>query len=146
MTQVQLDFPQATMADLAAMRNFLTTTATAVIPDTVIVEELVLAVNEALTNILVHGYESEPGDVSIIISQQNNSLVVKLRDYARPFDPTTVPAPDITVPLEQRSYGGMGVHMMREFTDGLVYTYSSSGENQLTLVKHFPEQGVGQKE
>ena len=39
-------------------------------------------------------------------------------------------------PLAQRPLGGMGVHMMRNYTDELHYNVTPDGRNQLTLVKY----------
>ncbi len=44
--------------------------------------------------------------------------------------------PLLTSPLAQRPFGGMGIHMMREFLDELTYKATTDGRNQLTLVKH----------
>jgi serine/threonine-protein kinase RsbW len=65
-----------------------------------------------------------------------DALLIKVLDDAPLFDPTATPTPDITVPLAQRPFGGMGVHMMREFVDELKYQVTANGRNQLTLVKH----------
>ncbi|MEZ4515985.1 MAG: ATP-binding protein [Chloroflexota bacterium] len=52
---------------------------------------MVLAVNEAVTNILVHGYRGRPGNVEIGIERAGNDLIVILRDQAHAYDPTAVP-------------------------------------------------------
>ena len=71
----------------------------------------------------------------IEIAQAGKDLQIKLRDQAPTFDPTTVPTPDVSVPLGQQPYSGMGVHMMRSFTDELRYRVTDEGENELILVK-----------
>lgn len=103
--------------------------------------DVLLAVTEMVTNILVHGYKGKAGPLEIQVSLQGDELVVCLKDQAPPFDPTRLPVPDISVPLEDRPLGGMGIHLTREFMDRVTYRYSSQGQNQLTLVKriHYPE-------
>lgn len=120
---------------LAAVRRFVEEAAIALHGDADVVAELVLAVNEAVTNVLLHGYRGQPGLINIGVERRGHNLVVYLRDQAPPFDPTTVPPPDITLPLERRAIGGMGVHMMREFTDELQYRRTPAGENELIMVK-----------
>lgn len=100
------------------------------------VADMIIALNEALVNIVRHGYQQRPGSVEVTLLRQDGTLLVEMRDEAPLFDPTNVPTPDITVPLGQRPYGGMGVHMMREFLDELDYQTTENGRNQLTLVKH----------
>lgn len=92
-----------------------------------------VAVNEAVTNILLHGYKGRSGELRIEVRRQGNELQVCLEDEAPLFDPTTAPEPDVGLPLERRPLGGVGIKMMREFTDELRYEASASGGNRLVL-------------
>lgn len=98
--------------------------------------DMIIALNEALVNVVRHGYRQQPGRVEMTLWRKADALLIELLDEAPLFDPTTVPTPDISVPLAQRPFGGMGVHMMREFVDELRYQVAADGRNQLTLVKH----------
>jgi anti-sigma regulatory factor (Ser/Thr protein kinase) len=46
-----------------------------------------------------------------------------------------VPSPDMTRPLDDRPFGGMGVHIMRPFCDELSYCRDPRGGNELILLK-----------
>lgn len=134
-TPVSRHFAHVQMADLAEIRRFTMETAVSFSADPNAMEELILALNEAVTNIIVHGYEQKPGDIDITITRQGYQLIIYLRDNAPLFDPTSKPTPDITLPLAQRPFGGMGIHMMRAFTDKLRYQVTTNGQNELMLVK-----------
>lgn len=121
--------------DLAAIRQFAEETLTAVCPDPDTLSELIIALNEAVTNVIVHGYRGQPGFIEIAMERTDQQLLIHLRDQAPFFDPTSAPQPDVTLPLEKRQLGGLGVHMMRQFVDGLSYRPISSGGNELTLEK-----------
>jgi serine/threonine-protein kinase RsbW len=125
----------AELENLAEIRDFVQKTATTigVAPD--IIPDVLLAVDEAVTNVLVHGYQGQAGMIEIELRRRGDSLRVCLRDQATPFDPTTVPAPDLTLPLEQRPFGGMGVYLMRQLMDEMTYRITRQGGNELTLVK-----------
>jgi serine/threonine-protein kinase RsbW len=99
------------------------------------VAELVLAVNEAITNILIHGYRQMPGRLEIAVSKTGEDLVVIVHDESPPFDPNNIPPPDIRLPLERRRAGGMGIHMMRSFVDEMNYHPAHNGVNELEMVK-----------
>jgi anti-sigma regulatory factor (Ser/Thr protein kinase) len=129
-------YPAADLDDLAAIRELVESSSVAAGGDPDLVADLVLAVNEAVCNIITHGYQNEPGSVEVIVEQTDHDLLVRLRDEAPPFDPTTVPTPDVTRPLEIRRLGGMGVHMMRQFTDELSYGQTADELNELVMVKH----------
>jgi anti-sigma regulatory factor (Ser/Thr protein kinase) len=88
-----------------------------------------------VANIIIHGYHDRPGVIEIEIGSVGDSLMVCLRDQAPPFDPTRVLAPDITLPLEKRPLGGLGIHLARHFTDAMSHRVMPQGGNELTLVK-----------
>jgi serine/threonine-protein kinase RsbW len=106
-----------------------------------LVEDLVCAVDEAVTNVIVHGYQGASGPVEIEVGGDGETLEVRIADRARPFDPTTAPEPDLNLPLERRPLGKMGVHLMREFADELQYAPRRGGGNEVTLVKRLPAGG-----
>jgi serine/threonine-protein kinase RsbW len=98
-------------------------------------EDLVLATDEAVTNVILHGYRGAPGQVEISVGSSNGSVVVVARDTAPPLDPTSVPfAPSGTVPVPGRA-GGWGVCLMHRLLDGLEHRPRPGGGNELTLVK-----------
>jgi serine/threonine-protein kinase RsbW len=125
----------AELKNLATMRHFVERAAINGGGDPDAIGDMLLAMNEATTNIILHGYQDQPGDIEIEVAYDGNALMVTLRDQSTAFDPTSVPPPDLTLPLEQRSYGGMGIHMMRQFTDEIIYRTKVDWSNELILVK-----------
>ena len=106
-----------------------------------VLEDLVCAVDEAVTNVIVHGYRGVEGPVEIEVGGDAETLEVRIADRATPFDPTTAPEPDLDLPIERRPLGKMGVHLMREFADELRYTPRQGGGNEVTLIKRLPAVG-----
>jgi len=98
-------------------------------------ECLVHAVDEAASNIILHGYDGRPGEIEIAVSRVGDNLVVRICDQAPPFNPTNYPMPDLTLPLKKRPLGGLGIYFIRHFTDDVCYRRTSQGDNELTLVK-----------
>ena len=125
----------AELDNLSLIRRFVEDAAIGFGADQEVIPDVLLAVTEAATNIMIHGYQGQPGTIEIEVSRKGDSLVVCLRDQAPPFDPTTVPPPDVTLPLEQRQPGGLGIHFMRQFMDELTYRSTPQGGNELTLGK-----------
>jgi serine/threonine-protein kinase RsbW len=130
-----MEYPAATMADLEPACEFVRQAALAVHCKPDAAAELVVAVNEAICNILTHGYRGQPGWLAVEVGRRGPDLEVVLRDRARPFDATAVPSPDVDRPLAERPPGGLGVQLMRSFSDEIHYQHTASGENVLTLLK-----------
>lgn len=78
-------------------------------------DELLLAVQEAFTNVSRHAYggESKPVEIALTLDRESGEAEVAVRDRGRPFDPASVPPPDFAHPRP----GGYGLHIMRSFTD-----------------------------
>lgn len=130
----------ATLDDLESMRRFVEDQARGFGVESSKIYDLLMAVEELVMNIIVHGYRNGAGSIEIAIRQKENSLEVRLRDQAPLFDPTQAPAPDTTLPLERRAPGGLGIHMARHFTDAMIYKALPEGGNELILIKHLVKQ------
>lgn len=127
-------FP-AELQSLAAIRHFVEDAATELGADPEILPTLVQAVDESATNIVVHGYRGRPGTIDVAVTREGSTLGVRLRDQAPLFDPTSVPPPDLDLPLEARPIGGLGVHLARRCVDEMIYRVTPAGHNELTLLK-----------
>ncbi len=125
----------AEVHNLAAIRRFIQETGAALDASASAIDDLVLAVDESATNIIKHGYGGQPGDIEIEVWREAEAVVVRLRDQAPPFDPTRVPDPDVTLPLDRRPVGGLGVFLTRCLVDAITHRLTSQGGNELTLTK-----------
>lgn len=94
-----------------------------------------LCMEEALANVVLHGYGNEPGHPIVIRSSiADGSLFFTIDDQAPPFaPPESAPANDAT-PATPDSIqpGGNGIRLMRRFAGSLAYERLSGG-NRLTL-------------
>lgn len=93
-----------------------------------------LAVEEAVTNVIVHGYAGTCGQILITCRTTHNLAEVQIRDWAPPFNPMSIPEPDVTEEIEKRQIGGLGVFLIRRVMDEVIYRYED-GNNILVLVK-----------
>jgi serine/threonine-protein kinase RsbW len=125
----------AELNELEAMRQFVEEQARALGVESSAVYDVVLAMEELAINIVLHGYRGQPGTIEVEMRTVGDALEVRLRDQAPPFDPTLVPPPDTTLPLELRPPGGMGILLARHFMDSMIYHMLPQGGNELILVK-----------
>ena len=97
------------------------------------VESIVLALDEALQNVLRYAYgDARHGRVDLRIRRDGDSLRFEIRDYAPRADLATIKPR----PLDDIRPGGLGTHLIRTIMDEVVYGYPARGPgNLLTLRK-----------
>ena len=106
-------------------------------------DELRLVVEEALVNVIKHGFtDREPDCLRLTLTlapwQGRPAVRVEIQDRGLPFDPLTVPMPAIDVAAEDRQLGGLGVMLMRQLSDQQSYRHDAEHGNFLTIVKYLP--------
>jgi anti-sigma regulatory factor (Ser/Thr protein kinase) len=125
----------ANVERLADVRALVREVALACHAPAVCIDDLVQAVDEAATNIIVHGYRRRPGWIEFRAGLVDDNIVITLEDAAPTFDATVVPEPDLSIPPRYRRPGGMGVHLIRMATDGFDHRPRPGGGNILTLTR-----------
>jgi serine/threonine-protein kinase RsbW len=102
---------------------------------------LKLAVDEASTNIIQHGYGADrAGNVEVEFEADGDLARVAITDTGRRFDPRSHPDPDLPGGPET-PVGGLGVHLMRSSVDEVQYLVEPGG-NRLVLIKKLQGRGV----
>ncbi len=91
---------------------------------------------ELLSNIVSYAYRDE-GEHTIDLRAELSSdrLALTITDDGRPFNPFMSAVPDITVSLEEREPGGLGIHLVRNMMDEVSYRRRTD-KNVVILVKH----------
>ena len=99
-----------------------------------------LALEEAVTNVMLYAYPAETrGKVKIVCrKRKQGDLSFSIIDSGKPFDPTLVKEADITLGVEERPIGGLGIFLVKEIMDQVSYKHVN-GKNMLTLVKSLQE-------
>lgn len=104
-----------------------------------VVQATDLALEEHLTNVFKHGYADDPERaVRVNFSCAGGCVEVEVADDGPPFNPLDRPPVDTSLPLEERSVGGLGVHLMRRFMDALEYR-REGGRNILHMSKRLDD-------
>ena len=102
------------------------------------VDDLALALAEALDNVIEHGCGGSPGEELLVEAAVERGRVrLTVRDRGPQFDPTTAPGPAGRT-LNERGFGGFGLRLVRSLVDEMAYE-RRDGENRLLLVKRVGE-------
>ncbi|MCK9426490.1 MAG: ATP-binding protein [Ignavibacteriaceae bacterium] len=122
--------------NLGVIRQFVEEKASQSGIDKSIIDKIVLAVDEACTNIIKHAYNYDASTefvIRVLISKEE--FKVLLIDHGKSFDPSQVADPDMPTYLKQRRVGGLGLHLMRHLMDTVEYHNLEGNGNQLILTK-----------
>lgn len=115
-----------------------------------------LICDEWITNIVMHGYGGQDAkppdapergaadgsgngtarpDIEVLLELADEGTVrLTFTDGGPPFNPLTKPEADVSLPLEKREIGGLGIHFLKRLTDRWEYE-RIDGRNRLTLTK-----------
>lgn len=94
-----------------------------------------LALEEAVANIIMYAYPSqEEHDILLRATVSPNQLIFLLSDNGQSFDPTQVEDVDITLSIEERPLGGLGIFLIRSIMNEVSYQ-RLAGENRLIMKK-----------
>ena len=125
----------AALDKLGEIREFVKSAAHNYALDEVPISDLILAVDEAVTNTIVHGYKGRGGAIQVHFEFDGAAAIVRLRDEAPGFDPCSYLNMDLKDALEKDTPGGFGLHLIKKSVDELSYRIPEEGGNELTLVK-----------
>lgn len=94
-----------------------------------------LICEELVVNVVDYAYPEEAeGYLDIEIEREEDSILIRFKDGGTPFNPLAREMPDITLPLEERRIGGLGIFLTVKKMDEVFYDYVNN-ENVLTIKK-----------
>ena len=95
--------------------------------------QLMSAVDEAVANIMEHGYGDGDGPIRLDLQADRSGIQVVIQDRAARFEmPSDAGSPEFQKPGKVR---GFGLFMIRRLVDEVRYRATDDGGNELSLVK-----------
>ena len=92
-----------------------------------------LAIEEMVTNTLKFGYDDTAAhEIFLRVEVLPKRLLLIIEDDGHEFNPLTAPDPDVHLPAEQRTPGGLGIHLVRKFAEEMRYE-RRDGRNRLII-------------
>lgn len=125
----------ANLDSLSPIREFITDSGKSIGLDKNRIYQLCLAVDEIATNIINYGYAESGivhGSIDITLHSDDKVLSVILEDMAVPFNPFEINIPgdkELSLPLDERPIGGLGIMLAKESVDVFRYEYKN-GKNR----------------
>jgi serine/threonine-protein kinase RsbW len=123
--------------NLSDIRNFIYSAAQDAGISKEIIDDIILAVDEACTNIIKHAYKYYPdGEIIINLKYNNHKFTIIIVDHGASFEPDVVPEPDLEKYYRQRKVGGLGMFLMKRLMDEVKYVSIPGKYNQVLLSKN----------
>lgn len=98
------------------------------------IQNVALAVEEVLSNLVRHGYGGLVGPMALRVGMDAVAIKIEVRDRGIHFDPREARPPQLEVPLDERASGQLGIHLVKSAVDRISYEQDGT-ENILTLVR-----------
>ena len=100
-----------------------------------LVSDIELAVDEAITNCILHGYGGEgTGTIHLALNLLPDRVTMTIEDQGAPFDPTAFEPKPTEGDIADRVPGGLGIILIRNVMDEITYR-RDGGNNILHMVK-----------
>jgi len=100
-------------------------------------EDIILAVDEACTNIIKHSYKFFPdGEIIVKVKYFDNKIIITIIDYGENFQPHKIHKPDLQEYYKHKKVGGLGMYLMKTLMDEVKYSSVPGKYNQVLLTKY----------
>ncbi len=94
-----------------------------------------LAMEEVLANVINYAYSNNDGIVELRFENpKDRNIKIQVIDQGEKFDPLSKEDPDISLGIEERKIGGLGIFMVKNIMDKVTYTREKN-KNILVLEK-----------
>lgn len=122
--------------NLSLIRDFISSAASEANISTDDTENIILAVDEACTNIIKHAYKLNPeGEIVVKVKTASSNFIVSIVDYGKSFEPQAIPEPDLQKYYRKHRVGGLGMFLMKTLMDDVKYVSIPEKYNEVLLSK-----------
>lgn len=136
--KIEIHFDEAEIANVTPVTEFIEEELGKLDCPMKTIVQLNIAIDEIYSNIVKYAYKNKKGPVTVRLEERHNPHGVCLTfiDEGIPYNPLNADPPDTTLSAEEREIGGLGIYMVKESMDNIVYEYKYE-QNILHLFKEF---------
>lgn len=99
-------------------------------------DDIVLAVDEAVANVLEHAAMPEGTTVDLRLYRDAEHVRILLSNDGVAFDGNLIPEVDLERHLTEHRTGGLGIFLMRQLMDLVMFRTTREGRQEVVMVKH----------
>lgn len=106
------------------------------IKDSKLLTKFNLVVEEVFVNIVSYAYEDTDTNntVTISINDNDDKTIITFIDSGKHFNPLIKDDPDLSLDVDERPIGGLGIYLVKKMMDNVEYEYKDN-KNILTIEK-----------
>ena len=108
---------KASLENLQVIRQYIDQVGARLGVNETALGDLRLVVDEAVTNVILHGYGDLDGTVELHMEGDGDTVIITIRDQAKTFDSSHVNEPQLDTALKDRPFGGMGIFLIKKMID-----------------------------
>ena len=101
-------------------------------------EQIELAIEESVANIMVHTSSEELPDFDVICDKIPGGLKITLKEMGIPFDPDHIKKYELTGNLDELSTAGLGVYLIQQMVDELHFNNLGPEGKETVMIKYLP--------
>lgn len=122
--------------NLLGVRDFIRTSLRPHVPSDVTLNEIVLAIDEMCSNLMIHAHDCNPKHVLElrIVTKDKGQLIFEIEDDGTAFDITAFNEPALDNLIHIKRKGGLGIRLVKTIMDSIEYE-SREGKNVCRLTK-----------
>ncbi|WP_300463995.1 ATP-binding protein [Desulfobacula sp.] len=96
---------------------------------------IILAVDEACSNIIKHSYKNDHNrTIDLTIRQETHRIIISVLDDGIQFDIDSIEARK----MDEIKPGGLGIYIIQQVMDTVEYSHTPEGFNKIKMVKQIP--------
>jgi len=95
-----------------------------------------IVIDELVTNVSKYAYGEETGMITVQIEMAENNICMAFIDSGIPYNPLERAEPDVTLSVDDRPIGGLGIYLVKKLMDDITYEYAD-GKNILKIKKYY---------
>lgn len=123
------------LGNLTLLSDFLEQNMQGKVLDETLQMQLQLVLEEVVVNVISYAYPGETDkDIFVEIGWNGRCMEITVIDSGIPFNPLEKEDPDLTLSVEERPIGGLGIYLVKQLMTDVHYI-RRDGKNILTMIK-----------
>ncbi len=111
-----------------------------------LLDQIDIAIEEAVSNVMVHASDEENPTFDIICEKVPVGMKITLKEMGIPFDPERIRKYELSKNMDDVPTKGLGIYLIRKMMDDLAFNNLGPQGKETVMIKYLPDAAVGQQQ